>query len=263
MKKIIMLTLIFSLMFITGCKEKEYFNQELNSKILDSNIVHSTVLIVKEKMEISNELVTSTTYSSGFSGVIFNKCESKYYIMTSRHSIEEITTEKLYILASDEPRYSELENDQKKGVQKYYESKSIGHIEYSDPKFDLAIISFHSNLELPIATISKKELVYGEQIATISNPQSKKRNHISFGKIISKNPVPFGDNKNSLEYNIIEHDAYISEGSSGSMLINDNLEVIGINLGGTTKQKGKFIKAKAMPSNRILEFINEYKKITY
>ena len=103
------------------------------------------------------------------------------------------------------------------------------------------------------------EAKYGDEIASISNPKDQDRNHLSFGKITSKNAVPFGDEKDDIQYPVIEHSAYINEGSSGSILVNGDLKLVGINLGGTTR-RGKFIKAKAMPLDRIVEFINQFNK---
>ena len=63
----------------------------------------------------------------------------------------------------------------------------------------------------------------------MSNP-SRKRNIVTVGRISTIKPRPFGDEAGNLQYPIIKHTAMISEGSSGSALLNENLEIVGINL---------------------------------
>ncbi|VEU80570.1 S1 family peptidase [Haploplasma axanthum] len=256
-KRYILILLAILLFILIGCSNQHtYINEELKSKITESNIIQSTVLIVKEQKETSNDSATSITYSYGFSGGIIKKEENKYYILTAFHPIEQLTDENLIVLLWNEPRYNDLPSEQKKGISRYYASKSKAKIEYTDIKYDLAIISFESGKELPILEISDTEAMFGDDISSISNPKDRDRNYLSFGKITSKIAVPFGDDKDNIQYNVIEHNSYINEGSSGSILINNDLKVVGINLGGTTR-RDKFIKAKAMPLDRIIEFINK------
>ena len=154
-KKISLIILSIFLFLLIGCSnQRTYINEELKSKITESNIVQSTVLIVKEQHETKNDSAASVTYSYGFSGGIIKKDGNRYYILTAFHPIEEITNENLIILQWDEPRYNDLPREQKKGIAIYYESKPKARIEYTDIKYDLAIISFESDKELPILEIS-------------------------------------------------------------------------------------------------------------
>ncbi len=61
-----------------------------------------------------------------------------------------------------------------------------------------------------------------------------------------------------MQYPIIKHTAMISAGSSGSALINEDLEIVGINLGGGENIFRRFINGMAMPSNRIHAFLDEW-----
>lgn len=256
-KKLMTLMIILIFLVTTSSCVKTNINQELQNKINDSNIMQSNVLIVKEVYNTINQSVSSISYTYGFSGGIIKRNNDRYYILTSYHPIEGIIDENLFILLWDEPRYNDLKSEEKKGLSTYYESKPTARIEYVNIKYDLAIISFQSDVVLPVLEINSLPPKFNENIATISNPKDRDRNYISFGKITSKSPVPFGDEKDDIQFGVIEHDAFISGGSSGSILINEDLKVVGINLGGTTNIFGKFIKGKAMPSNRIIDFINE------
>lgn len=184
---------------------------------------------------------------------------TKYLILTSYHTVESFEGN-LYVLLWNVPRYNDLENKDKKGIELYYESKPKTTIEYTNIKYDLAILSFSYDDELPILEIEDSNPEYGSEIAVISNPENRERNNLSFGKVTSKKPVPFGDEKDKEQVNVIEHNAYIGPGSSGSVLLNKDLKIVGINLGGSTNIFGSFKKGKAMPTNRIKEFINLYSK---
>ena len=89
--------------------------------------------------------------------------------------------------------------------------------------------------------------------------QNGERNMVTAGKISSRKPSPFGDEEGKLQYPIIKHTALISGGSSGSALLNENLEIVGINLGGKENIFHSFIAGMAMPSDRIRTFMDEWK----
>ena len=74
------------------------------------------------------------------------------------------------------------------------------------------------------------------------------RNISTEGKIISRELSPFGDEEGKLQYPIIKHTAFVSAGSSGSALLNENFEIVGINLGGNENIFQSFISGMAMPS---------------
>lgn len=44
--------------------------------------------------------------------------------------------------------------------------------------------------------------------------------------------MPFGDEAGKKQHAVIRHTCVLSEGSSGSALLNEDLEIVGINLGG-------------------------------
>ena len=143
----------------------------------------------------------------------------------------------------------------------YYDTLPIGTVEYGDDKYDLAIVSFVSERKLSTITLSSQAPDFKDKVAAIGNPANRGRNYISFGTITSKEPVPFGDETDDIQFNVITHSAYVSEGSSGGMLINEDAELDGINLGGVVNGFGKFIEGKAMPIDKIIDFLNDYSNI--
>ena len=91
----------------------------------------------------------------------------------------------------------------------------------------------------------------------MSNPYGK-RNIVTTGKISSRKPSLFGDEAGKMQYPIITHTSVLSEGSSGSALLNENLEIVGINLGGRENIFRQHVYGMAMPSNFILDFLEEW-----
>ncbi|MDZ7834450.1 MAG: serine protease [Alkalibacterium sp.] len=67
-----------------------------------------------------------------------------------------------------------------------------------------------------------------DTVAVISNPYEE-RNSITAGKVISRKTKPFNDEDGEMQHPVIKHTALISEGSSGSALLNKDLEIVGIN----------------------------------
>ena len=43
-------------------------------------------------------------------------------------------------------------------------------------------------------------------------------------------------------------------------ILNENLEIVGINLGGKENLLGQYISGMAMPSDRIIDFLEEWKR---
>jgi S1-C subfamily serine protease len=93
----------------------------------------------------------------------------------------------------------------------------------------------------------------------VSNPYGK-RNIVTAGKISSRKPRPFGDKSGKMQYPIIKHTSVLSEGSSGSALLNENMEIVGINLGGGENIFRQYIYGMAMPSDQIRAFLEEWEK---
>lgn len=94
-------------------------------------------------------------------------------------------------------------------------------------------------------------------VVTMSNPHGE-RNKVTAGKIKSKEYVTFSDNEESTVDLVVEHTALISEGSSGSALLNEKLELVGINIGGNKNIYRKFLSGVAIPSDLIQKFLTEW-----
>lgn len=59
---------------------------------------------------------------------------------------------------------------------------------------------------------------------------------------------------------IITHSSVISEGSSGSALLDEDLDIVGINLGGNKNLFHQFVSGMAIPNDQVRAFLAEWGK---
>jgi len=258
-KKLIVITVMivgtmiaYPFLYSHLCKVRVYNDIE---KRISEDVLSANLYIIKAKTEGG-----STSYSVGFCGVIFRQDKDRCYALTAYHAVDSLESSSLIVLAYDDRTYNEyaLAQDKCTGLNDYYERFPIAKVEFYDAKYDLAILSFESVSKLKELAVSNDAPQYGSKVAVISSPSGEERNRITYGKIISKTPVEFGDENGKSQYKVIRHSAYENEGSSGSVLLNENCEIVGINLGGGKDIFGNFRYGLAMPSNRIIDFISEW-----
>jgi S1-C subfamily serine protease len=191
--------------------------------------------------------------------VIFKRKHDRYYVMTALHGIpiepESINT-KYLVLGYDQLTYGEA--DVNIGFGAYYSQFPVAVLEYFDEAYDLAVISFLSENDYAVLSISTKPPVYGEPVASIGNPHEGNRNTVTTGKITSRKPVPFGDEEGKNQHNIILHSAKSSTGFSGGALLNRDMEIVGITLGASENIFRQFKVGKAMPCDKILDFLTPW-----
>jgi len=210
----------------------------------------------------SRENSNMFSVSAGASGVIIGREANKYYALTAEHVIresEDVDQTKILVIGYDQLDLNDHldQGGAYQGIADYYEQFPESVVEYASEKYDLAIISFYAKGDYAVIPIASEAPKYGDPVASMSNPY-RERNIVTVGKVITTKPRPFGDKAGNQQYPIIRHNAMISEGSSGSALLNENLEIAGINLGGGENIFRKFVYGMAMPSDRIRAFIDEW-----
>lgn len=243
---------------------KSFLNQAMNSELIekvDKYALSSNIKIVQLKYKTEGN-GSSTAVSAGASGVIIHKEGNKYYALTAQHVIEEsdnLDKTQIIVMGYDDLDLADSLNKGGKfqGSANYYKQFPEAVVEYSNDKYDLAVISFTADKAYTVLSVAAEAPEYGDIVASMSNPYGK-RNIVTAGKIISRKPSPFGKEAGKMQYPIIKHTSVISGGSSGSALLNGNLEIVGINLGGSENILRKYIYGMAMPSNLILDFLEEW-----
>jgi S1-C subfamily serine protease len=234
------------------CKTRVY--SELAEKI-SKDVLSANLYLIKQTTDGQ-----SMGYSAGFGGVIFQKDGNQYYALTAWHAVDTMANAELIVLAHDDMTYNDVTSakDMPIGLSEYYQQFPRAKLMYHDEKYDLAIVCFETADELHALSVSKDALAYGGKVAAISGCEG--RNRITYGNIVSKTPVEFGDERGKTQYKVIMHSAYENTGSSGSVLLNESCEIAGINLGGGKDGFGNFKYGLAMPSDRINDFIKDWNK---
>jgi serine protease Do len=258
---IIVAIFIFITLFLPSIKS--FINQSMNKEFIqrvNEYALSANIMIVH--IEYNNHENISFSVSAGSSGVIIGREGDKYYALTEEHVISEIEDKdnaEIVVLGFDELDFNDhlREGGKFQGVESYYQQFPRAAIEYANEKYDLAIISFDSPKDYTVLSISEETPEYGDVVASMSNPYPE-RNIVTAGKVSTLKPRPFGDKAGEMQYPIIRHTAMISEGSSGSALLNENLEIVGINLGGGENIFRKFVHGMAMPSDLIRDFLEEW-----
>ncbi len=126
---------------------------------------------------------------------------------------------------------------------------------FSD-EYDLAVVKFTTEKKrLKAISIKAKNEDVGKTVFSIGSPNSQ-YNTITCGKLTSYVSPPNLSGESSkyckIDFDVIRHSAKIANGSSGGMLINENLEIVGINYAGDEETGIGY----AIPAEKIIEFLN-------
>ena len=251
----LLIAFILPLLLEYRCKTRSF--DEFEEKITDS-IMKSNIVIVEHEEKEESEGVIHSSYGIGASGVIFKQDGNMYYALTAYHVVKDYLNAEYFIIPYGAPTYSEYRQQSEVHVpnEEYYGQFEKATVILADEKYDLAVISFKSDEALNILSIEDVNPIYKEKIAVISNPMGE-RFLITFGTIRSKEYYAFESDDGLVATKTLKHNAYIDEGSSGSVVLNQNMDVVGINIGGGTNIYNKFVYGAMVPSELILEFLVE------
>lgn len=178
------------------------------------------------------------------SGVIFYESENYYYALTNHHVV------KLYGKYNSQTiKIVDGHNKVRKG---YIYEGSL------NSELDLAIIVIEKNdLELSVLELVDEAIKDKEKIIAIGNPENK-RNVITLGEVrgYEQISITYLDGTTILcSFKSIKHTAKINSGSSGGMLINYNLQIVGINF---ASSEDKYLSLSyAIPSRLVVDYLTE------
>jgi S1-C subfamily serine protease len=221
--------------------------------LVENKAISASISFVEE-----TKSSTGTSYSLRISGVVFKKEDGRYYALTALHGIPTITESgqsEYIVLRYDQLLFAQwvAENTMMSATD-YYSRFPRAVMEYSDEKYDLAVISFASEDDFATLPIAPNPPERGTSVAAMGNPWVE-RNAITTGQVTRYRRVRFQDELSEIPYDLMIHSAEISSGSSGSALLNKDLEIVGINLGGGINIFRQFREGYAMPCNKILDFL--------
>ena len=170
------------------------------------------------------------------SGFVIKADNLYYYILTNNHVIEATET------ADKETIY----------VYDYDLNKYAGTVLFKSSEYDMAVVRISKNTtlgELNVMKLADKNPNKGDEVIAIGQPQGQV-NSITIGNVDSYVSISV------VSYKVIYHTAWIDHGNSGGMLINTNLEVVGINTWGGVNNSYTNHESLSSPVEKIREFLN-------
>ena len=162
------------------------------------------------------------------SGVIVARNAETVYVLTNNH------------VAGDADEIEVVLNDGRS-----YSAALVG----GDDLMDLALVSFETSDDLPIAVLGNSEsLVVGDWVFAVGNPLGF-QSTVTAGIVsaISRNAQPGSGMTGVTEY--VQTDAAINQGNSGGALVNLEGEVVGINTWIASQNGGNIGLGFAIPIN--------------
>ena len=176
------------------------------------------------------------------SGVIVRKTGNTYYVLTNNHVAGEAT--KISVKLNDE---------------RTFEAKLVG----TDDRIDIALISFETKDNLPVASLGDSDKVKPGDICLAFGAPLGYSQSVTQG-IVSATGRSESSMSSISDY--IQTDAAINQGNSGGPLVNIYGEVIGINTWIASSSGGSVGLGFAIPINNVKSAIDAFikdGKITY
>lgn len=129
---------------------------------------------------------------------------------------------------------------------------------------DLAVVKFSVNSalygepDLHILSLAEENAPVNETVVSVGAPDGQ-FNAVTIGRILRYESVALTEEESSshVSYPVICHTAVIHGGSSGGMLIDRNLQIVGINYAGASNEEtGEFYEGYAVPAENVRAFLN-------
>lgn len=197
---------------------------------------------------------TTVGVSNG-SGVIFDYFDGEYYVLTNNHVV-----------------FSKEMSEKAEG-RKFFVTDYSGNqfqatlIENSGKaEYDLAILKFTSVEKYTVLDIAEKNEERGQGVISLGQPQGQP-NTITMGANLGYGRVTITGSDTTecnVSFDVLHHNAYINNGSSGGALLDTDLKIVGINYAGAEHQEGeKESSSYAVPAEKVREYFTlvgyEYK----
>ncbi len=218
------------------------YEELINSITADT--VRATVKLTVEKYDVNIGFIstkTNVSVSSG-SGVIYEERDGYYYCLTNNH-----------VVARGTRSYAEV------SVTDYRLDSYSAEIVCSDASYDLAVVRFKKNASVPLGSveIESGDFAIGDLAVAIGSPGGQ-MNAVTLGSVVAKETVAVDAAESSVSnvtFEVIKHDAPMSNGSSGGALLSADLKIMGINYAAASND-GEFVYGYAVPAQRIREFLS-------
>ncbi len=214
----------------------EMIQDEIDDSVMTSNVLISNINF----SSVTTMFILSKTWYG--SGVIFYETERFYYLLTNSHVVEDSSDYLFQIY-----RVTDYYGDTYRAFE--YEGSN-------DANLDLSILVFQKREnELHVMTIVDAKAPIGEDVIAIGNPE-RVINVITLGAITNYEQVNSISDDGTIkihDFEALQHTAETKPGSSGGMLINYDLNIVGINFA-SRKSRGSTVTS-AIPSCLICDYL--------
>lgn len=210
------------------------------------NSIKAAVTLTVEKYDITNSFFgsskTNLSQSTG-SGVIFADDNTYYYILTNNH-----------VVATDKDATSIVVSD-------YKLNPHSAELVVADPEYDLAVVRIAKNHASPLAVLAFNTTVpaVDETVLAIGTPGGQP-NAVTIGRVEKYDTVTITGSdgtQSKVAFPVIWHSAPMAGGSSGGVLIDTGLKIVGINFAAAS-QDGEFAYGLSVPTEKIMEFLSKH-----
>jgi serine protease Do len=260
MKKTLLILNIVFLFLLSGCFMIDFsFSQDpapadtigyqIGTDILETFTYPELVNTISLTTMKANVTVYTTSYTNAKvfgsvqfgSGVLFHYDDPFYYLLTNQHVID--------FEDDHEKRAFEIEDFQGNVYDgRLYRNSAI-------ESFDLAILYFAKDeIDLHVVPLASKNPEKHSEVIAIGQPEFQK-NALTFGTVEHYEQISVED-AIELSFESIVHDATIKPGSSGGMLINTNLELVGLNFAYSASED--VVEYYAIPIETIMDYLFPY-----
>jgi len=227
MKKMILMVMVFflSVSFMACQQEKtyddlylEYLSHIENNEVSYQSMIdyfnHLSQEVIKSVVLVEKIVPTINGSSTG-SGVVFKADADYYYILTNNHVIySETTTETIIYTISD-----------------YLGNEYSATLLEQSGDYDLAILRFAKGTTvLPVIEFATTNPLVGEKMAVLGYP-GYQINAISLGNVIDYAPIDVESSSYDIInvlFDVLISDVPVKSGSSGSVSLNDQFQIVGI-----------------------------------
>lgn len=256
---IVLLTLIMLISIVpTACSDNSG-NRNTVYKDMESSFKQSNLLSSNFGIFFKTVTGDSVSYGECGSGVIIDRKDKVYYALTAAHVVSDENAQILVFTVN-----TEMKTDSIPGIdysvlsQELYESMYTANMEHVSKKDNLAVISFSSDEELSVVTVSDKDPAKDDRIMCIGNPQNEWF-AVSYGRVTS-GIEQFGGS-HGYPSSAMKHSAYIQVGSSGGAALNERMQLAGITPGGYFSADGSSFKNGVLiPASEIRICLDEWSR---
>lgn len=254
MKKIyvVVLLILISLGLSSCVKQMSYddlllqYQQDVNAR---NDIYQNYIDLYNDlSFEVADSIVKVTKSvlvnqsSSIGSGFIFYEDETKYYVLTNYHVINSNGFQVVLTITDNFGR------------------NHSAQLIASDPNYDLALLSFFKQDDkLDVLYFDDDSLNFRDPIFVVGYPNGQ-INGITMGELIDVDQIDVdSDGTSTIDFEVLIVDAPVKTGSSGSAVINDAYEVVGVIFAGNfLSNNDTSTFAFAIPTEKIFEFFELY-----